>query len=528
MGRMFSFLILWPVLFGQSHGALGDEWLVGYDSMDLFHRLQKMESNMLKIKDDLEGLMAKVEVEDPELEDRVAKLEDLAKIGTLRSCYEYSQYGLKINGLYLIDPDGGLIGQAPFQVYCNFKTGATEVMHDTEDLTDVEHCHDPGCYQRNITYINGLTQEGVSMYQIISLIELAAYCEQEIQYDCTLAPLTAEDVNYAYWEDRQGETNIYYTGSNYGTHMCDCHNEAEGCIEEETKHNTCNCDANLPIPSTDTGTITNMTALPVMKLFFGGLNYDLQSAAYQLGRLKCYGDKDVDIATSCAALKKKGIMTSGYYNIKPEGDTHTKLVYCDMKSGTYTNVPQVDEVSNASPLGTILAWVPKPETSQTVEALPNGWLPCDGSTITKGPWTGGKTPDLNSIGAFLRGGTEANILEVESDQVQDHQHEDPGHQHDCHASATASDHFHNLAWHDPSRNSQNWCQSTAIWDQHCVSEASMTPEAVHTQKTYGLTVSADCSITSKSSGIGGVDSSSRSGTETRPINMKVFYVMRCW
>ena len=84
-----------------------------------------------------------------------------------------------------------------------------------------------------------------------------------------------------------------------------------------------------------------MTALPVMKLFFGGLSYELQSAAYQLGRLKCYGDKDVDLATSCAALKKKNVMISGYYNIKPEGDTHTKLVFCDMKSGTYTDVPQV-------------------------------------------------------------------------------------------------------------------------------------------------------------------------------------------
>ena len=50
------------------------------------------------------------------------------------------------------------------------------------------------------------------MYQIVSLIELAAYCEQEIRYDCTLAPLTDGDVNYAFWEDRQGETNDYYTG----------------------------------------------------------------------------------------------------------------------------------------------------------------------------------------------------------------------------------------------------------------------------------------------------------------------------
>ena len=70
----------------------------------------------------------------------------------------------------------------------------------------------PGCYQKNITYINGLTQEGVSIYQIVSLIELAAYCEQEIRYDCTLAPLTDEGVNYGFWEDRQGEANIYYTG----------------------------------------------------------------------------------------------------------------------------------------------------------------------------------------------------------------------------------------------------------------------------------------------------------------------------
>ena len=48
--------------------------------------------------------------------------------------------------------------------------------------------------------------------------------------------------------------NLYiYKGSNYGTHVCDCHDEAEGCIEEETMHNTCNCDAKLPIPLTDTG-----------------------------------------------------------------------------------------------------------------------------------------------------------------------------------------------------------------------------------------------------------------------------------
>ena len=58
-----------------------------------------------------------------DLEARVAKLEELIKIGTLRSCAEYSQYGLKNDDYYLIDPDGPLLGQPPFRVFCNFTAG---------------------------------------------------------------------------------------------------------------------------------------------------------------------------------------------------------------------------------------------------------------------------------------------------------------------------------------------------------------------------------------------------------------------
>ena len=71
--------------------------------------------------------------------------------------------------------------------------------------------------------------------------------------------------------------------------MCDCHYEADGCIQEDTKGNTCNCDANLPVALTDSGTITNSSALPMVKLYFGGLTYEIQYATYTLGRLKCYG-----------------------------------------------------------------------------------------------------------------------------------------------------------------------------------------------------------------------------------------------
>ena len=100
---MLFFLLSTALLLGNSKGALED------DVKELMKRLKDMESNMSSMKDKLES-------EDPEIEERLTKLEDLAKIGTLRSCFEYSQYGLKTSGSYMIDPDGGLIGQEPFQV----------------------------------------------------------------------------------------------------------------------------------------------------------------------------------------------------------------------------------------------------------------------------------------------------------------------------------------------------------------------------------------------------------------------------
>ena len=71
-----------------------------------------------------------------------------------------------------------------------------------------------------------------------------------------------------------------------------------------------------------------MTALPVMKMNFGGLNYELQSGAFQLGRLKCYGDSEVDSGTSCSALKRKGATTSGNMYFDFERKHFTAFVFC--------------------------------------------------------------------------------------------------------------------------------------------------------------------------------------------------------
>ena len=73
-----------------------------------------------------------------------------------------------------------------------------------------------GCYEKNIIYSypdsDGESRVPVPMTQIESLIQLSDICDQEIHYDCTLAPLTAEDVDFAFWEDRHGNKNNYFTG----------------------------------------------------------------------------------------------------------------------------------------------------------------------------------------------------------------------------------------------------------------------------------------------------------------------------
>merc|ERR1712126_461024 len=70
------------------------------------------------------------------------------------------------------------------------------------------------------------------------------------------------------------------------------------------------------------------------------------------------------------------------------------------------------------PLGTIIAWVPKPEREETGKlsvssVIPDGWQRCDGTIINDGPWEGSLTPNLNGEHYFLRGGSDTEYLEVQ-------------------------------------------------------------------------------------------------------------------
>ena len=79
---------------------------------------RKFETEFLK-KDEFHPL--KIELQESrgrveDLEARVARLEELSKVTVLRSCAEYSQFGFSTSGVYLIDPDGPLLGETPFKV----------------------------------------------------------------------------------------------------------------------------------------------------------------------------------------------------------------------------------------------------------------------------------------------------------------------------------------------------------------------------------------------------------------------------
>ena len=149
---------------------------------------------------------------------------------------------------------------------------------------------------------------------------------------------------------------------------------------------------------------------------------------------------------------------------------------------------------NNAPIGTILAWVPKPEeTSSKAVSIPDGWMPCDGSLITQGQWKGGRSPDLNSIGAFLRGGTEDQVLEMEDDQIRDHDH----------------------GYYAASMGSSEG-------DVCGTDKAGCADPDTLVYRKFRRTESARVLVDkwSKNSG--------RVGSETRPINMKVMYIIRVY
>ena len=267
-------------------------------------------------------------IPDDSIEERLQHLEELSKIHTLRSCHEYDEYGINTSGKYFIDPDGPLVGIEPFEVYCNFDDHSTEILHDYDAETtekmpvEIDHCTEPHvCFRLDLTY-------PTKMEQIVSLIDLSENCTQEIRFNCFLAPLEVNGEAIGTWVNRNNGNETYFTGSNSGTHICEC-GLTDSCSDSEHL-NTCNCDASeLPIEQFDAGVITDMTALPIIGFNYGDLlQFPDQYASIEIGRLKCKGKKPLlpeEINDSCKNLKLNGESRSRNYPLN-DGS----LAFCDM------------------------------------------------------------------------------------------------------------------------------------------------------------------------------------------------------
>ncbi len=113
------------------------------------------------------------------------------------------------SGYYYIDPDGSGSGDAPIYVYCDMNSskrtfiaslndarnhffpfaGKTVVSHDSENITQVSSCAEPGCYSRNIVY-------NATLRQLVALSQLSSNCRQSLRVGYSLRkPLQTHYVN---------------------------------------------------------------------------------------------------------------------------------------------------------------------------------------------------------------------------------------------------------------------------------------------------------------------------------------------
>lgn len=149
------------------------------------------------------------------------------------------------------------------------------------------------------------------------------------------------------------------------------------------------------------------------------------------------------------------------------------------------------------PLGTIMAW--HRDLSGT-PPLPAGWVECNGQIVgdPASPYNGQTLPDLNnpkeswnSQGSFLRGGTTSG--EFEDDQFQGH-------------------------WHQVIKD-----QRVFEWYENTPNGIHTLINSIHHTPRHGTTNSWYTAVDAMTDGANGAP---RTGTETRPVNMTVVWIIK--
>ncbi|KAM6466536.1 contactin-associated protein-like 5 [Liasis olivaceus] len=199
-----------------------------------------------------------------------------------QSCETYRHQG-KTSGFFHIDSDasGPL---PPLTVYCNITEDKiwTVVQHNNTELTRV-HGSDPRKpYTMNFSYNS-------SGEQLDAIINNAEYCEQEATYHCKKSRLlnSPNGIPFVWWVGHANEKHPYWGGSLPGIQQCACGLE-ESCIDLRY---FCNCDADKEEWTNDTGFLSFKEHLPVNQIVITDTNRPNSEAAWRIGPLRCYGDR---------------------------------------------------------------------------------------------------------------------------------------------------------------------------------------------------------------------------------------------
>jgi len=239
---------------------------------------------------------------------------------SMKTCEDLKNSPYNETGIYTMDPDGS--GE-PVEVFCDVEKGVTEIGHDHLSAENVTWCQGEGCYSLNLTY-------DVPIQQIEALIAMSDTCEQEIKFECKLAPLknAAFGVKFGWWTNQRDEKKYYFDGADEESEVCDINHNG----------GVCNCDMSLvPLWNSDTGRITNKNSLPIKGFYYGGFFSEHQAARVTIGKLKCSGQsKDsTALVSTCSSLKKSGLSSNGFYLTKDSAEDDVSVNYCQLSSPGY-------------------------------------------------------------------------------------------------------------------------------------------------------------------------------------------------
>ncbi|KAM6919785.1 LOW QUALITY PROTEIN: contactin-associated protein-like 4 [Lycodopsis pacificus] len=203
-----------------------------------------------------------------------------------QSCEAYKHSG-NTSGHFHIDVDGsGPIG--PQLVYCNMTEENTwmVIQHNNTELTRVRPA--PGVDQHSVHFDYSTEEE-----QLLAVISQSEHCEQELSYHCRKSRLlnTPEGSPFSWWLGGPGAGRVqtYWGGAQPGSQQCVCGLQGD-CVDPQ---HYCNCDADRIEWTEDSGLLTHEESLPVRSLVLGDIQRPESEAAYRVGPLSCYGDKNL-------------------------------------------------------------------------------------------------------------------------------------------------------------------------------------------------------------------------------------------